>query len=508
MCTSSFSPVAEIYSSAANAAQRLRGLGVRPGDRVALLLRNSLAFFEAAIAVSELDAIPVPMNWHSSADELNHILKDSGARVLVGHSDLLAPITARVSSDLWLISVLPTPEIVDAYHVSDAHHGIPHTLEWTDFVAPLSGYDPAARCIRRVPTSMMYTSGSSGVPKGVRRLPSHGGGTAEARARAEVARVLGVRAGMRTVIPAPMYHSAPNRYAFEALANEGFVVIPPRFDPIDLLHLIEKHQITHLQLVPTMFVRLLRLSPDQRALYDLTSLEHVVHAAAPCPPDVKHQMIDWWGPIIHEYYGATETGPIAACSSAEWLLNPGTVGQPLPHVTLRIYGANGHQAPPGVAGEIYVKVDGMPDFEYVNRPNERAEIERDGYITCGDVGYLNANGYLFISGRTRDMIISGGVNIYPAEIEACLQGLRGVRDVAVFGVPDDEYGEAVATFIERDRGTSLTERDVQDHVRAHLAGFKVPKLVAFVDSLPREESGKIMKHRLRQPYWEAVGRAV
>jgi long-chain acyl-CoA synthetase len=261
-------------------------------------------------------------------------------------------------------------------------------------------------------------------------------------------------------------------------------------------------------MVPTMFVRLLALPESVRARYDLSSLRWIVHAAAPCPPDVKHAMIQWLGPIVAEYYGGTETGPVVFCTSEEWLAHPGTVGRPIERATIRVLDADGSELATGESGEVYMWVDIWPDFTYEGDDAKRRAVERDGLVSCGDIGYLDADGYLYLNDRRSDMVISGGVNIYPAEIEACLLSLDGVRDCAVFGIPDDEFGEALAAHVEAHDETQLTADDVREHVRTHLAGYKTPRVVEFSDALPREDSGKIFKRRLREPYWSGRERAI
>jgi long-chain acyl-CoA synthetase len=286
------------------------------------------------------------------------------------------------------------------------------------------------------------------------------------------------------------------------------MTIMPRFDAEDFLKLVERHRVTVVQMVPTMFVRLLALPEDVRARYDLSSLRRVVHAAAPCPPDVKRAMIDWLGPIIDEYYGGTETGPVVFCTSEEWLAHPGTVGRPIKNASIRILDADGNELPAGESGEVFMWLDVWPNFTYENDPAKRRSIERDGLVSCGDVGYVDDAGYLYLNDRRSDMVISGGVNIYPAEIEACLLSLPGVRDCAVFGIPDDEFGEALAAYVEPLDGHALTPEEVRRHVRAKLASYKTPRVVELTGELPREDSGKIFKRRLREPYWRGRERAI
>jgi long-chain acyl-CoA synthetase len=313
---------------------------------------------------------------------------------------------------------------------------------------------------------------------------------------------------LRTIITGPLYHSAPNFYGLYAVRVGALAILQPRFEAEELLRLIEQYRITHLHMVPTMFVRLLRLPEAVRRRYDLSSLEFVVHGAAPCAMHVKRAMIAWWGPVIREYYGATETGLVTLHTAEEALRKPGTVGQPLPRVTVRIYDDAGRLLPPGDIGEVYSRREGGVDFTYHGMPEKRRDIERDGFVTLGDVGYLDEDGYLFLCDRRNDMVISAGVNIYPAEIEATLLALAGVRDCAVFGIPHEEFGETLCAYIEPESGATLDEAAVRAFLSEQLADFKVPRTIRFDTALPREDSGKIMKRKLRDPYWEATGRQI
>jgi long-chain acyl-CoA synthetase len=298
-----------------------------------------------------------------------------------------------------------------------------------------------------------------------------------------------------------MYHSAPNAHALFAASANLDLTIMPRFTPEEFLATIERNGVNHSQVVPTMFVRLLQLPESVRRGYDVSSLKSVVHAAAPCAPEVKRQMIDWWGPIILEYYGGSETGTVVACDSQEWLTHPGTVGKALPGCDVKIYREDGTEAATGEFGEIYVNPGAAwPDFTYIGNDAKRRGMERDGYVTIGDGGWLDQDGFLYLGDRLSDMVISGGVNIYPAEIEQLLISLPGVRDVAVFGIPDPDFGEVLAAHVDTDPASGLTEDDIREHVRANLAGYKVPKVVVLDRDLPREESGKLFKRRIRDRY--------
>ena len=355
---------------------------------------------------------------------------------------------------------------------------------------------------------MIYTSGTTGHPKGVKRLNLDAQFLQLAALAAR--EVLGFEPDkpVRTVITGPLYHATPNFYGLYAVRDGALAILQPRFDAEELLQLIEEYRITHFHAVPTMFVRLLHLPEEVRKRYDVSSLVRVVHGAAPCPPHVKQAMLDWWGPVITEYYGATETGFVTFHTAEEALRKPGSVGRALNGATIKVYDEDGRELPPGGIGEVYVWLEGSPDFTYHGKPDQRRDIERNGLVSVGDVGYLDEEGYLFLCDRKRDMVISGGVNIYPAEIEAALLSLPGVRDCAVFGIPHAEFGEQLCAYIEPERDAALDEASVRAHLSRHLADFKVPRVIRFESGLPREDSGKIMKRKLREPYWEATGRRI
>jgi long-chain acyl-CoA synthetase len=314
-----------------------------------------------------------------------------------------------------------------------------------------------------------------------------------------------MRPGGTTMIPAPMYHTAPNTVALLAVRAGMDITVLPRFEPEEFLAALEAHDFEAVQVVPTMFLRLLKLPEEVRRRYDLSRLRAVVHAAAPCPIPIKRAMIEWLGPIVIEYYGGTETGAVVWCDSAEWLAHPGTVGKPGDEAAVRIIGPDGTDVPVGEAGVVYLKPpEYWPNFTYVGDSEKRRAMEIDGFLTVGDIGHVDADGFLYLSDRTNNMVISGGVNIYPAEIENTLAGLPGLADSAVFGIPDDEYGEALAAHLELEPGSTLDAEQVRGYLRANLAGYKVPKVIVFEDRLPREETGKLFKRTLREPYWAGV----
>ena len=357
-------------------------------------------------------------------------------------------------------------------------------------------------------SNIIYTSGTTGLPKGVVRQPP----TPEQAEQTALlfGSIFGLVAEreVRTVVTGPVYHAAPNAYALIATQMSGTIILQPRFDEEELLALIEKYAITQIHMVPTMFVRLLKLPEDVRNKYDLSSLEFVVHAAAPCPPDIKRRMIEWWGPVINEYYAATEAGPPIFHTSEEALKKPGTVGRLIDGAEVKIFDADGNELPTGEIGEIYVGVKGQAPFTYKNNEEKRRAIDRGGLITVGDIGYFDEDGYLLICDRANDMVISGGVNIYPKEIEGVLIDMPGVHDCAVFGIPNDEFGESLCTHVQLDAGASLEAADVRAYLTERLAKYKVPRKVVFTDTLPREDSGKIMKRKLREKYWQDAGRSI
>jgi long-chain acyl-CoA synthetase len=495
---------AEVADRAARIAGGLHRLGVKQGDSVCILMRNDIAFIEAAYAVMRLGGYAVPVNWHFKPEEINYILKDSGTSVLIGHADMLHPLREAIPPGVTVLSAPTPPEILANYKVDRDHLAVPgfaRDLEsWIAEQAPYAG--PAVP----QPQNMIYTSGTTGHPKGVRRKAP----TTEQLASLERMRglIYGLRQNIRGLLPGPLYHSAPNSFGIRTGRLGGALVLMPRFEPEEFLRLIEAERIDTIFMVPTMFIRLMKLPESVRHKYDMSSLRHIIHAAAPCPADVKRAMIEWWGPIIYEFYGSTESGAVTFANSEDALKKPGTVGKIAPGAELRFVSDDGKQLPQGEIGEIYSRISGNPDFTYHNRPEKRAEIEREGFITSGDVGYIDDDGYVFICDRKRDMVISGGVNIYPAEIEAALHALPGVHDCAVFGIPDEEFGEALMAVVEPQAGVTLEIPDIRAQLKTALADYKVPKHIEIQGALPREDSGKIFKRRLRDPYWERAGRRI
>ena len=485
-------------------ASGLRAFGVEPGDSVAILMRNDIAFLEASYAAMTLGAYAVPINWHFKAEEVAYVVEDCAAKALVGHADLLSGLDGATPPGVPVVWLATPPEIVSAYSIDAERAAMPPGA--IDFETWLAGQKPYEGPPVPQPQSMIYTSGTTGHPKGVRRKAP----TPRENEVNEMLRSLiyGVVADARCLLPGPLYHSAPNSFGLRAARLAEVLVLMPRFEAETLLRLIAEHRIEVMFMVPTMFVRLLKLPQDVRRKYDVSSLRHIIHAAAPCPADVKRAMIDWWGPVIYEFYGATENGPVTFATSEDALRKPGTVGRASPGAQILILDDDGKPVPTGTVGEIYARIEGYADFVYHNLPDKTAEVKRDGLITCGDLGYFDEDGYLFVCDRKRDMVISGGVNIYPAEIEAVIHTLPGVQDCAVFGVPDAEFGEALMAVVEPRPGMTLDIDALRRQMVGHLADYKIPKHIEIRSGLPREDSGKIFKRRLRDPYWEKAGRQI
>ncbi len=494
----------ELQARARKAAGGFAAMGLGHGDTVALLMRNDIAFLEASLAATHIGAYTVPISWHSTPSEVAYILEDSGAKILVAHADLLVPLGREILAGLTVFGVETPCDVIAAYRV-DPPAAVPAApaRNWSDWLRAQAAHDGQPRAMSQ---SMLYTSGTTGKPKGVRRFAPT---LEQQRLMAETRRsVYGVTPDARILLPGPLYHGAPNGIALSAATTAELLVLMPRFEPEMLLGLIEEHRINSLFMVPTMFVRLLGLPAEVRRRYDLSSLRFVLHAAAPCPVDVKRRMIEWWGPVINEFYGGTETGPISFGTSADWLERPGSVGKATDHATLRILDDSGNDCPAGVPGEIFARLGHYPDFTYHGLEDKRREIERDGLVTLGDIGYRDEAGFLFLCDRKRDMVIIGGANVYPAEVESALSGMPGVKDCAVFGIPDAEYGEALLALVEPHSGTPLEPEAVKAFLKGRLSGFKLPRHVEIRTELPRQDSGKIQKRLLRAPYWRPADRHI
>lgn len=471
------------------AARALRARGLNTGDHIAILMENNRQFLETAWAAQRSGLYYTAVNWHLTAGEVQYILDDCGATALIAGATM-----ADVVADLDL-SRIP---------VRIAGTGELPGFERYDAVLAAASAGPlgAEECEGR---EMLYSSGTTGQPKGIRKpLPATPLGDPSA-APVQIARGLLVSGATPDAVylsPAPLYHGAPLVFSMSWHRLGATVVVMERFDARQCLELIERHRITHTQMVPTMFVRMLRLPPPERDRYDTSSLVDVVHSAAPCPVGIKQQMLDWWGPIIAEYYSGTEDVGSTYITAREWLDHPGSVGRPAQEC--HIVGEDGAELPPGEVGVVYF-AGGRP-FEYHHDPAKTAAAAHpNGWRTLGDMGYLDAEGYLYLTDRQAHMIISGGVNISPQETENILAAHPAVADVAVIGVPDEEMGEAVKAVIQPADPATASDAlaaDLMAFCRTELAAYKCPRSIDFTTELPRDPSGKLYKRRLRELYWK------
>lgn len=445
----------DLLALANQVSHGLRERGLTAGDVVAGTLRNGLDALVMYLATGQTGLYWVPVNWHLTEAEIGYIVSDSDARLVV-----------RGPADVAALAL-----------------GNPVT-------------DPPDRTYGQV---MWYTSGTTGFPKGVLRPRS-------SRTPEEVmpaflwfvGEVLDLRPGDDVhLVTSPMYHSAPCAHAGFALHMGHTVVIAPRFDPEPVLELVEKHRVTNAMMVPTMFHRMLRLPEEVRRGYDVSSLRQVIHTAASCPVAVKQAMMDWLGPVLYEYYGSTESTIAFAVKPHEWLAHPGTVGRPVPTMEARVLDENGQDVPPGTPGMVYVK-SSLNTFEYRKDPEKTAAAKRGDWYAPGDIGYLDPDGYLFLLDRRTDLIVSGGVNIYPAEIEAALLTHPAVVDAAVIGVPDEEWGHSVVALVQTSE--KVPEEELREHLEPRLARFKHPRVIEFRDDLPRTPTGKLSRTKVRQDY--------
>jgi long-chain acyl-CoA synthetase len=460
--------------------------GLRARDHVAILMDNRPDFLVAAWAAQRSGLLYTPVNWHLTEDEATYVVTDCGARALIASDQvgaLAEAVAARVPGlELRLRSGVPAPG-------------------WTDLAGDLSGELPAggAEPADVEGCYFFYSSGTTGLPKGI--LPDHdyppfGTGL---RLDGMLGASFGFDENTVYLCPAPLYHAAPMGWSLGTTRNGGTVVVMDRFDPVECLQAIERYQITHAQFVPTMFVRMLKLPEEQRRAYDVSSLRVAVHAAAPCPPDVKQQMIEWFGPVLLEYYAGSEGGGMTAITSPEWLTHRGSVGRAVigtPHIV----DEDGTELPTGEIGTVWF--EGGTSFSYYNAPEKTAGAINDrGWTTLGDMGHLDDEGYLYLADRRTDLIITGGVNVYPQEVEDALVMHPAVADVAVIGVPDPEMGHAVRAVVQVAPGYTASDDlagELMAHWRSRLAGFKRPRSLVFTDELPRLPNGKLLRRRVRE----------
>jgi len=479
----------ELNDRSIRLSNALRSHGLVKGDVVALFMENNLRYHEVYWATVRSGMYLCAVNKHLTADEAAYIINDSEAKAVVT-SAALGSVAVDVVDQIPDCGVrLAVDGIVDGYEsyetVLDAASNTANSDE------PLGDF-------------MNYSSGTTGRPKGIKRPLSGRSFDEPSNLDQLVASLYKVDPDTIYLSPAPLYHSAPLAFTAATHSLGGTNVIMERFDPIESLRLIEKHRITHSQWVPTMFIRMLKLDESDRLGHDLSSHKVAIHAAAPCPVQVKHQMIDWWGPIIWEYYGGTELNGMTVCNSEQWLAHPGTVGTPILG-TLHVCDDDGNELPDGQPGVVYFERDEMP-FEYHNDPDKTLASkhpQHEFWTKLGDVGYVE-EGFLFLTDRESFMIISGGVNIYPQEIEDAIVMHPLVADVAVFGVPNDDLGEevkAVVQLAEGAAGSDNTRAAITAHAKELLAGYKVPRSIDFTDEMPRLETGKLYKRLLRDRYW-------
>jgi fatty-acyl-CoA synthase len=470
-------------------AHLLHACGLRRGGHIALLMENNMRFMEVVWAAMRSGLYVTAINRYLTTEETAYIVNDCGAEVLVtsrARSDVAGPL-------LPLIPRCPVRLMIDG------------TIDgWESYEQAVAVQPSHKRDDESLGDIMLYSSGTTGQPKGIKRPLLDPPGFAAWRPR-ETMKAYGFSPDTVYLSPAPLYHAAPLAYVLGVQFFGGTVVMMERFDAAEALANIERHRITHSQWVPTMFVRMLRLPEAERRRHDLSSHKVAIHAAAPCPVEVKRQMIEWWGPILWEYYAGTESNGSTRITSQEWLQRPGSVGRASVGI-LHICDDDGAELPAGEPGTIYFERECMM-FAYHNDPEKTRAAQHPvhpNWSTLGDVGYVDADGYLYLTDRKAFMIISGGVNIYPQAIEDALILHPDVADVAVFGVPHDDMGEEVKAVVELVPGAVASERlaaELMAHARERVAAYMVPRSVDFIDKMPRLPTGKLYKRALRDRYW-------
>jgi len=496
---------AELDDAVNRTMNALAGLGIGAGDTIAIVAGNRNEWFVLSMACAQSGVIHVPVNWHLVAPELAYIFGDSGAKaVFAGHR--FADVVHDALQDSQSANVEHAVTFTNP-EGEQTHDG------FTDFDS-LLGDAAATEAEKQIMGGpMFYTSGTTGNPKGVRSsltaMPEEVG--------AEVWQLVGAGFSQMFTVPGvsvlcgPIYHSAQWAFSWLPMIAGSAVVMQHKYDSAGVLDLIDRHQGTNIHLVPTQMKRLVDLPDEIKASYDGSSLTAVLHGAAPCPPVVKRALIEWWGPKITEYYGSTEGSIVSMIDSESWLAKGGSVGQPTPMCEVMIIGDEGQPCAANESGTIYFRNLMGTDFEYHNAPEKTADAHLEpGVATTGDIGYLDDDGFLWLSDRKIDMIISGGVNIYPAEIESVLGGHADVADVSVIGVPNDEYGEEVKAIVVANDGSdeSALADVLRKFCREQLAGYKVPRSIDFVDALPRTGTGKVKKRMLREKYWADHERSI
>jgi long-chain acyl-CoA synthetase len=494
--TGSVTTFAQLDAAANRLCRLLRSLGVEPGGHVALCLENHPRYVELLWGCHYAGSVYTAASSRLTSGELAYIVDDCGATVF---------ITSRHLAELAAAVVPETPGVTARLMLDGTIDG------YAPYEESVAAQDPTPLPDRVAGTDMLYSSGTTGRPKGV--SVQLGTGPLETTTTS-VTMLLQMLFGVTTddvyLSPAPMYHAAPLRFVMSANAIGCTTVLMERFDAEEFLALVERYRVTVVQVVPTMFVRLLKLPAEVRARYDVSSLRCVIHAAAPCPVPVKEQMIEWFGPVIHEYYAGTEANGFVYCNSEDWLAHPGTVGRPLIG-TIHVCDDDFNELPVRETGTIWF--EGTAPFEYHNDPVKTASSRHpQGWTTLGDVGYLDTEGFVYLTDRKSYMIISGGVNIYPQEAENVLITHEKVVDVAVFGVPHEEFGEEVKAVVQPvtmpadDAEAAALAAELIRYCRSHLADIKCPRSVDFRSELPRHPTGKLYKRLLKDEYWGAAER--
>jgi long-chain acyl-CoA synthetase len=485
----------ELLSRSNRLVHGLRALGLTPGDGICGLVPNGVDGLTLYLAALQAGWYYTPINWHLTGPEIGYIVADSEAKAFfVDVRHAVEGIRGAEEAGLDPRRRFAFGEVEGFRSVKDLVEGQPDT-------------DPADRTNG---ATMHYTSGTTGRPKGVRRRLAGIDPDDAAELMTFLLSLFGFTPGEPSgggheahLVTSPNYHTAVTQFGGSALHLGHTLVYMDRWDAEDTLRMIEKYKITNTHMVPTHFKRLLSLPAETRAKYDVSSMKWAIHAAAPCPVPIKHQMLEWWGECIWEYYAATEGGGTIA-SPQDWLAHPGTVGSRWPISELLIVDDDGNEVPTGTPGTIYMKMAGT-EFEYKGDKEKTEKDRLRGYFTVGDIGYLTEDGFLFLSDRKADMIISGGTNIYPAEIENEIILFPKVADVAVFGIPDEEWGEQIKAVVEpaegQQPGPELTQ-EIFAFLEGRLAKMKWPRSIDFVETLPREPNGKLLKRKLRDPYWK------
>lgn len=485
----------ELLAAANQLVHGLRALGLQAGDCVATVLPNGAAMIELYLAATQAGLYLVPINHHLTASEIAYIVQDSDAKVFVGCDRFPACRAAAEELQFPAQNLFSVGALPGFRPYGDLKKGQPTTA-------------PADRKAGQV---MNYTSGTTGRPKGVRRPLSPLDPDTVASFFGMFLMMFGIQQGGDGVhlTGSPLYHTAVLMFTASSLHFGHTVVLMDKWTPEGALELMQKYKVTHSHMVPTQFHRLLALPAEVKKKYDLSSLRHMIHAAAPCPIDVKRGMLEWWGPVIFEYYAASEGGGTLV-TPEEWLRYPGTVGRAWPSSEIRILDDDGNPIPTGQPGTVYMAL-GPADFEYHKDKGKTAANRRDGFFTVGDIGYLNEEGYLFLCDRKIDMIISGGANIYPTEVESTLLTHPKIADAAVFGIPHDDWGEEVKAVIEPAAGVA-PDQALADEILAFcfekIAKYKCPRTIDFIEVMPRDPNGKLYKRKLRDPYWEGRSRAI